>query len=278
MKIFDEKITSRDNRKILKVASLSDKKYREKYSLFFAEGYKLFCEAVDCKLDIFEVYISENAEEKYLSAIKNKLSDEKFKDTCIYIVGEACFSKISTEKAPQGIITVIKYLDKIKKYNIIIDNGVNYFYGKKIIMLDSVRDPLNLGSVIRSAAAFGTDVIVLSSDSADLLNPKTVRSSMGSLFRMNFVIADNLTLIISHFKEMGRRVLCAELRPSAIPLSDAGITTDDIIVIGNEGHGISDTVSAVSDGSVYIPIKNGVESLNASVAAAIFIWEQGKNG
>ena len=139
-----------------------------------------------------------------------------------------------------------------------------------------MRDPGNLGSVIRSAVAFGVDHLVLSEDSADVYNPKTVRSAMGSLFKVRISYVKDFGSFINVARECGRRVFSAELSEGARSLAETPLLPSDILVIGNEGHGIPEDISALCDASVYIPISDKTESLNASVAAAIFMWEQEK--
>ena len=141
----------------------------------------------------------------------------------------------------------------------------------------SIRDPSNLGSVIRSSVAFGTEHIVLSGDCADIYNPKTVRSAMASLYRVKVTVVNDVPSFISAAQANGRRIFAAELSDNAKCLNDIGLNSADIVMIGNEGHGIPADISALCDESVYIPISGKTESLNASVAAAIFMWEQSKN-
>ena len=147
---------------------------------------------------------------------------------------------------------------------------------ERAIVLSSLRDPGNLGSVIRSAVAFGARHIILSSDSADIYNPKTIRAAMGSLFKVKVSYVKNLVDFVRVARENGRRVFSAELSSSAVSLSDVLLLATDLFIIGNEGHGIDKSVSEASTGSVYIPISALTESLNAAVAAGIFIWEQSK--
>ena len=130
--------------------------------------------------------------------------------------------------------------------------------------------------VIRSSVAFGTEHIILSNDCADVYNPKTVRSAMGSLFRVKITKFNDLKLLIKSLNENKRRVFAAELSERAVSLDNLDLKPTDCIIIGNEGHGIPDEISSECNGSVYIPISNKTESLNASVAAAVFMWEQGK--
>ena len=190
----------------------------------------------------------------------------------IFLLADAPFEKISTEKAPQGVIAAIKYLDFFKRIDKINSKDVS----SRALFLSSVRDPGNLGAIIRSAAAFGTKTLLLSSDSADLYHPRVLRAAMGTLFRMHAFVLSDEGEAVRTLRASGRRFFAAELREHALPLSSHALRREDIFVIGNEGHGIDPMLSSLCDGSVYIPISEGVESLNASVAASILLWEQSK--
>jgi TrmH family RNA methyltransferase len=148
--------------------------------------------------------------------------------------------------------------------------------GERVLSLYSLRDPGNLGAVIRSAVAFGVEHIVLSSDSADIYNPKTVRAAMGSLFKVKVSYVRDFASFVEAARTNGRKVYAAELTDSAKSLADVRLSADDIFIIGNEGHGISPEISEKCTASVYIPISDKTESLNASVAASVLMWEQNK--
>ena len=276
MKFSEEVITSRNNPKVKWAASLASKKGRDCERAFIAEGEKLSYEAFDSSLPVTHVFICESKKEKLLEKISKYNGIDLYKNTEVILLSDGAFEKISTENAPQGIITVIKYLDFFRDIDIIYKE--EFFLGadERAIILSSVRDPGNLGSVIRSAAAFGVDHVILTSDCADLYNPKTVRSAMGSLFRVKVTRVADMKECISHLREIGRRVFSAELSDGAKPISSIGLSTYDLVIIGNEGHGVDPMLSAASTGSVYIPISKKTESLNAAVAAAVFMWEQGK--
>ena len=267
-------ITSRKNPTIMKVFSLLDKKGREAHSAFMAEGIKLFSEAANSRLPIESVFVKEDRVDVIFPILETALNDKNYNNVKIYTVSESCFEKISTEKSPQGIIVVIKHLDFFKSCNKIIEESFSNEVTKKSIILSSMRDPGNLGSVIRSAVAFGAERIIISSDCADVYNPKTIRAAMGTLFKVEILISDDLCRTVFALRQSKRRVYAAELRSNAVSLDEVSLDSNDIIVIGNEGHGISDKLSAECDGSIYIPIAPGAESLNASVAAAIFMREQ----
>lgn len=275
MKITKDLITSRKNPLVVLAASLNEKKYRDKHSLFLAPGKKLCLEAVAAGVEVTDVLLSEEYAATHLPEILAIFSGKRYDDTALTVLSESCFEKITPEKAPEGIILVIKYLDISKKYNTIKDVD---FFGSDVpaILLCSIRDPGNLGTILRSAGAFGAGAVLLSADCADLYNPRTVRAAMGAIFRVPTVRLASLESAIPALRGAGRRVLAAELRPGAVSLGDAALTPSDVMMIGNEGHGIPEKLSALCDGSVYIPIAEEAESLNAAAAATIFLWEQAK--
>jgi TrmH family RNA methyltransferase len=205
------------------------------------------------------------------------ISEGGLGDNCdVTVLADSVFEKISTENAPQGVISVIKHLDFFRQIDIIYKEEFSKNACGRSIVLCSVRDPGNLGSAIRSAVAFGVECIILSDDCADIYNPKTVRGAMGSLFRVKVVRVKDLLEYINAMHANGRKVYAAELSENSRSLSEIDLTVWDSIIIGNEGHGIPEDISRASDGGIYIPISSKTESLNASVAAAIFMWEQSK--
>ncbi len=273
MKILRDIISSRTNPTVKWAASLADKKGRTESRAFIAEGEKLSFEALRRHLPVTHIFVREDRLEQLLPRIR-EYDDSSYADCQVICLSEGAFSKISTEKAPQGIISVIKYLDFFCNMDIIYKEDFFIPSGERALSLYSLRDPGNLGAVIRSAVAFGVQHIVLSADSADIYNPKTVRAAMGTMFGVKISIVSDFESFVTAAKESGRRIFTAELRDGAKSIKDIGLTGDDIFVIGNEGHGIPTEISSACTGSVYIPISEGAESLNASVAAAVFMWEQ----
>lgn len=271
-----EIITSRNNQFVKWASSLSEKKNRKESGYFLAEGVKLTKEALEAGLPVDYLIVSENKRTSVLSAVSEFAEAEKYEKTKFVTVSEGVFEKISTEKAPQGVISVIKHLDFFRDMDIIYKEEFFLKPEEKAIFLFSLRDPSNLGAVIRSSVAFGIDHIILSDDCADIYSPKTVRSAMGSIYRVKVTTVKNVPSFIKAAQENSRRVFAAELSERAVSLHDVGLIGSDIVMIGNEGHGIDPEISALCDGSVYIPISKKTESLNASVAAAIFMWEQNK--
>jgi len=276
MRYVKDIITSRNNSTVKEAASLKEKKYREEKELFLAEGEKLTFEALDARLPVVKIFVSKNKKDKILPRLAAYDSCEIYDNVEVFLLEDSAFEKISTENAPQGVISVIKHLDFFYHSDIIYKEEFFQKLCKRAICLCSVRDPGNLGSAIRSAVAFGVEHIILSSDAADIYNPKTVRGAMGSLFRVKTTRVSDMTEFIGLARAAGRRVYTAELSESAQQLGSFPLFSTDIFIIGNEGHGVSREVSEAASGAVYIPISSKTESLNASVAAAIFMWEQNK--
>lgn len=275
--IFSEEvIKSRSNPSVKLYATLKDKKGRDNESLFLAEGEKLTYEAIEAGLPVVKILVCESKSDKIIPKLRGLADKNLGANACVQILGDDAFLKISTENAPQGVISVIKHLDFFRQLDIIYKEEFSQNACGRSIVLSSIRDPGNLGSVIRSAVAFGVEHIILSSDCADIYNPKTVRGAMGSLFRVKVTRVSDLIAYIKAMHDNGRKVYSAELSDNARPLGEIALSKWDAVIIGNEGHGVPREVSDASDGGIYIPISSKTESLNASVAAAIFMWEQTK--
>ena len=274
MYVFKEIISSRNNPTVKWASSLADKKGRNENTSFIAEGEKLTLEALELGLPLTHIFIKESRVQRILDLLDPYFDDERYVDCNVITLSDGAFEKISTEKAPQGVISVIKYLDFFRNLDIIYKEEFFISDDERALALFSVRDPGNLGAVIRSAVAFGVNHIVLSADSADIYNPKTVRAAMGTMFKVKITIVSDFASFVSATKEVGRRIFAAELNDRAVSVKDVSVQKNDIFIIGNEGHGISKEISEICTGSVYIPISSNAESLNASVAAAVFMWEQ----
>lgn len=283
-----ETVTSRQNKAVVLVSKLDEKKYRDAEGMFRFDGIKLFSEACFCGLENQLVFIKESSADKIIARLYELgIEDlEAHTKRCIYINDEI-FNKISSEKSPEGIICASNYIDKFHKIIKINKRGIFYdgenepqiYRGEKLIMLESIRDPGNLGTIIRGAYALGIDRILLSGDCADIYNSKTVRAAMGSLFRMKIDRLHRdcaLSDAINALRSSGRRVFATALDKNALPFENVDLRSDDVVVIGNEGHGISPESINACDRSVYIPMTEGAESLNAAMAATVFIWELGK--
>ena len=265
----NEIITSRQNPTVVKLCALLDKKERRKSRLFRIDGHKLFSEAIECGAEIELVAVSADKADRF-KALTAKAGAKTV------LLSPEVFSKITDEKAPDGIIAVVKYIDGLHKVLSVSDIPAIAASGRRIMAFESLRDPGNLGTVIRSASAFGVDTLILSDDCADIYNPKTLRGAMGAIFSREILICNDFSAALSRFSCEGRRVLAATLDTESVPVGKAALTERDIVLIGNEGHGLSKSAVDASDLSVILPINtgHGVESLNAATAASVFMWEQ----
>lgn len=262
-------ITSRSNSAVTEAASLCDKKHRDELGLFLCEGVKLLCEAVTAGAVIDRVFVTREAAGD--PAVRAAL--DRLNSGIVSLVSDAVLDRISTEKAPQGVICTVRHLDKTHK-NITIYNNPSGA-PRRALLLDGVSDPGNVGTVIRTAAAFGFDMLILGPGCADIYNPRTVRASMGAIFRQSVTRVADAAKSVTALRGMGAEVWAATL-DAQLTVSELAAGAGDkpiCVIIGNEGHGISPEVEAAATGKVNIPITADAESLNAAVAAAIFMWE-----
>ncbi len=270
-------ITSRQNRRVVELVKLEDRKVREAGRRFRFDGVKLLCEALRRGVELEAIYLRVGSADRIAERIQS-LCDYDLSDAGCPVFGvmDDLFDKISEENAPDGIITVAKYLDKCHKMIKIYNRDGNRIPDHApVILLESVRDPLNVGAIIRSAAALGVGGLILSADCADIYHPRTLRAAMGPLFSLPIVRVEDLTGSIRVLRSEGREVLAAALDDTAVQLGTFAFSgeTAPCAVIGNEGHGLSPAVIEACDRTVYIPMSADTESLNAGVAAALIIWE-----
>lgn len=273
-----EIITSKQNPQILHAVRLQERKHRQKDELFVFDGIKLCKEAMLAGVIPEKIYLRMSSREHVLAWMEQELPGKNFSEhPALIALDDAVFEKISLEKSPEGIICVAKYIDKCHKI-VTINNKehqVSYSVGasERILLLESVRDPGNLGTIIRSAAAFGIDRLILSEDCADLYNAKTIRASMGAIFRQRIDRTNDLPTLIRCLRSDGRRVYAAALDATAAKLGTLPLKPQDGIVIGNEGHGLTDASISACDGCLFIPMTGATESLNAAMAATVCMWE-----
>ena len=255
-------IKSKDNQKIKLVRSLENKKTRDLHGLYVIENIKLIEEAIKEKISFEFIFMSESLSDK---ADTSKLIDTLEKNKIEYhFIDNSLFKDISNTVSSQGIIGIAKK----PKHNIdaIIKN--NNF----MVFCDKLQDPGNLGTIIRTADAFGPCAVILSPGCVDAYNDKTVRACAGALFRVPIVEIDNSIDFIKSLHEEKFAVISTVV--------DSDKSFDDIdnpkkicLIIGNEGNGVSKDVQEASDERITIRMTGKTESLNASIAAAISIYE-----
>ncbi len=266
-----EMITSRQNALLTLTERLLDRKHRRREGLFRFDGRKLFLEALQAGLPLFAVLVKESCAEQVVAfAGENELPEGC---RCV-LLPDALFERISEEKSPDGVICLSKSLDKIHKI-VTIDKRMpenECDFEGRVLLLESVRDPGNLGTVIRTARAFGIGELVLSADCADIYNPRTIRAAMGTLFSQRIHVVEDFVGLVRMLAS-NRSVYAAALDADAAKLGEVVFGKRDAVVIGNEGHGLSPEVIGACTRSIYIPMESGVESLNAGVAASVLLWE-----
>jgi len=268
-----EYISSRSNAKVVALGKLSDKKYRDREAVFLADGVKLAGEAVNHAHPEYLIL----AESALDTAAAEKTADlYKAAGIPIYVFSDPAFDKISAEQSPDGIIAALAYMTGLHTFTMRgdISKFDDWQNGRRLLMLDSIRDPGNLGTILRSAEAMGITGVILAG-CADIYNRKTIRAAMGTLFRMPLFIVnpeDSIPLI-RKMREAGRRVHAAALGEHTLTLGDYEVRINDCPVIGNEGHGLSQDVIDACTACVRIPMAGNTESLNAASAAVCILWE-----
>ena len=251
-------IYSKDNEIIKKIRSLKEKKYRDIENSYVIEGIKLVKEAIAEKAKIKQIVICEECLD---NEIDKDILYEIAKYDVIYVT-EKVFDLITDVKTPQGIIAVVEK-NNVKKQ---IDYSQDI-----IVVLDGIQDPGNLGTILRTVDSANLNQIILSQNSADPYNPKVVRSTMGAIFRVNIIESENIIDTLQEIKNNNFKVMV-----TALDTKKSIYNVDynkKAIVIGNEANGVSKEVQALADEKVKIPMLGKTESLNASVATGIMIYE-----
>ncbi len=253
-------ITSRKNDAVRRFRDvLREKKLRDSDGVFAVEGDHLCGEVAKCGFRIVSAFATENAISKYPQTAQLLRNASEFA-----VISQEVAEYISDTKAPQGLFAIAEKPGG----NAIPDQA------SRLVLLDGVQDPGNVGTILRTAEALGFDGAALSPDCADVWSPKTLRASMGSALRLPCIFG-GLPGIISGLKSSGFRVYGSMLDSSAAKLGTFDFPERSAVVIGSEGAGISAETAKACDQAVYIPI-SGAESLNAGAAAAILLWELSK--
>ncbi len=252
-------ITSVSNPKIKNVIKLKENsKERRKQKSFIIEGIRMFREAP--KDTIKEIYFTQEACEKFPEV---RTFVQKNYDNKAFQVDNTVFKHISDTVTPQGVLAVVS----------VKDFSLSELIKKQpfLLILEKLQDPGNMGTIIRTAEGAGVSGIIISRDSADIYNPKTVRSTMGSIFRVPVYISENLLDDIKKLKKSGIKIYAAHLDGKSFYEKD--FTEPSAFIIGNEGNGLSEELSREADDKIFIPMMGKVESLNAAVSAAVISYE-----
>ena len=250
-------ITSTSNPQIKRLLQLQKKaKARDEENVFVVEGLRMFAEIPKNRVE--KVYISE----PLCNRKKHELNLQDFPHE---ILSEQVFGHVSDTKTPQGILCVVKR----EKYDL---EELLQVENPHFIVLDNLQDPGNMGTIVRTAEAAGVDAIFMSKDCVDIYNPKTIRSTMGSIYRMPFIYIEDVEKLLDIFKKNGVKSYAAHLDgKNSYDQEDYACGT--AILIGNEGNGLREEVAQKADIWVKIPMRGQVESLNAAIAASVLMFE-----
>ena len=252
-------ITSKDNELIKHIKKLKDKKYRDENNEYIIEGVKLIEEAVQEKSKIKKVIICDDTTRTY--EIPTNIMLEIAKYECIS-VSDKIFNIITQVTNPQGIMAIIEKNAQNAKIDYTQDI---------IVVLDDVQDPGNLGTILRTVDSIGLNQIIVSKGTADAFNSKVVRSTMGAIFRIKIIEVENLAQAIKEMRKHHFKLMVTSLQTKN-SIYDIDFYKK-IIVIGNEANGVSKEIQDMADEKAKIPMLGRTESLNASVAAGVVMYE-----
>lgn len=254
-------ITSPSNKSVREVIQLLQKaKVRKEKKLFVVEGVKMFLEAPEER--IVKVYAAESFGKEMPPACREKLAALAGSPE---IVSDDIFRKMSDTKTPQGILCVVRQSEYSMDRMLAAKEPL-------LVLLEDIQDPGNLGTMFRAGEGAGVTGILMSGNTVDIYNPKTIRSTMGSIYRMPFLYTDDMKETIRKLREKGTAVYAAHLQGAKVydTCSYRGRTA---FLIGNEANGLREETAACADASVRIPMEGKVESLNAAVAASVLLFE-----
>ena len=261
-------ITSTGNSQVREVSALAKKaKERREQGLFIVEGAKMFSELPKDRLK--KAYVSEN----FLKQLKhqNKNAEEFFAGRPAETVSDDVMKYMSDTQTPQGILAVAEQFS-YSISDILPEKEAGEKKIPHVVVLESLQDPGNLGTILRAGEGAGITGVIMNRETADIYNPKVIRSTMGSIYRVPFVYTEDLGVALLLMKKAGIRLFAAHLKGEH-NYEEEDYRSGTGFLIGNEAKGLSDEISALADCYVKIPMLGQVESLNAAVAASILMFE-----
>lgn len=250
-----KEITSVSNQLIVNLKKLRLKKYRKEQRLYLLEGRRLVTDALKLNAPIKTLLVLNSAIDSFSQAV----SDAQKVDAEIISVSQNIIDALSETMSPEGIIAIAQMQELPVKT------------GGPLIALDCIQDPGNLGTIIRTCDAAGIGGILLNEGCAELYNPKVVRSAMGSIFNVPIKTCTDFSIELKQLKKDGYLIAAAALGGS--PFYQTRLPQRTVLIIGNEGNGISREIISMADTVVTLPMRGGAQSLNASVAAGIMIYD-----
>ena len=249
-------ITSTANPQVKNMQQLMKKSsVRSAQDIFLVEGMKMYLEAP--RERIHKIYVSKSLYEEKGQAFFDGVSME--------ILDDRVYAAVSDTKTPQGVIAVVR------KEEPAIEELINKEKNPCFFLLESLQDPGNLGTIVRTAEGAGVTGIIMNKETVDIYNPKVIRSTMGAIFRVPFVITYDLPQVVEQLKQKGISVYAGHLKGDVFYKQD--YRNGSAFLIGNEGNGLTDEITALADHKIKIPMKGKVESLNAAVSATILMYE-----
>ena len=255
-----KEITSRDNKLVKHVIKLGQRAYREKNRQYIVEGKRIAEEALAYALEsVSAVIVSEGFGVGMGQGMVQEFGapSDSGKSVKVYRVSDKLFKEMCQTDTPQGILLVMDMPPNRK---------INFSEARRVMVLDGVKEPGNMGTIIRTSEAAGCDGIVLLKGCTDIYGPKTVRSTMGSIFRQRFMVMDGADAL-NILKENGFTVVVASL--DGENMYNVSIGDKCALIVGSEADGVSEEISSLADKRVRIPMAGKVESLNAAVSAAV---------
>ena len=251
-------ITSTSNVQIKQIIGLLKKsKERKEQKAFVVEGRKMFEEICQDKSRVVKAYFSD-------SYVKEQYDGRALPEVPYEIVADAVFDAMAETVTPQGVLAIVKMPEYSLK-DMLAEAGT-------LVLLENLRDPGNLGTIIRTAEAAGVSGVILSRESVDIYNPKVIRSTMGAVYRVPFLYVEDFMELLKELREKEVRLLAAHLKGTKT-FDKADYSGKVGILIGNEANGLSEEASELANERVLIPMAGSVESLNAAVAAALLMYE-----
>lgn len=248
-------ISSTSNSRIKNIMNLKNSaRARRQQDCFLVEGPRMFFEVP--KERLLEVYVTEGFEKKY---------GDRLVDCCYELISDAVCRHLSDTRTPQGVTALVKKQETPLEEILAGDENPCLF------LLENLQDPGNMGTILRTSEGAGVSGIIINRESVDPYNPKVIRSTMGAIFRMPFVVVDAFEDVLRRLKEAGVRTFAAHLDGEDFYRQD--YRGGCAFFIGNEGNGLSEELAARADGRIRIPMKGQVESLNAAVAATVLMYE-----
>lgn len=252
-------ITSTSNSQVKQVVALTKKaKARRESGLFLVEGEKMFSELPRERLD--RVYVSESFLRQQGEGAEALLAGSRHE-----IVTDEVMRVMSDTQTPQGILALCRQFS----YSLSDILGKEQMH---LAILETIQDPGNLGTILRAGEGAGVTGIIMNRTTADIYNPKVIRSTMGSIYRVPFFYTDDLEETIKQVKEAGVRLFAAHLKGER-SYDEEDYTGNTGFLIGNEANGLSSETADAADCYIKIPMLGQVESLNAAVAASILMYE-----